>query len=121
MCPLLEIGLTDLSKSGGHVPPHGPLACDGPAYGLLFPRTAICTRKLFSVVCKGPRQKDQGKKLSYEIRLLIYFKQNQTYTKRVFISAGYEVSHLHSINSSEFHCAVYLELKCILKENWALV
>ena len=28
--PLVEIGLTDLTKSGGHGPP-GPLACDGPA------------------------------------------------------------------------------------------
>ena len=28
--PLVKIGLTDLPKSGGHMPP-GPPACDGPA------------------------------------------------------------------------------------------
>ena len=29
--PLVEIGLTDLTKSGEHVPPRAP-TCDGPAY-----------------------------------------------------------------------------------------
>ena len=38
MCPppLVEIGLTDLPKSGGHVPPPAPpLACDRPEYNIV--------------------------------------------------------------------------------------
>ena len=39
--PLVEIGLTDLAKSGGHVPPWPP-ACDGPDYYDLLMNFLLC-------------------------------------------------------------------------------
>ena len=45
--PLVEIGLTDLTKSGGHEPP-GPPACDGP--GMYQPNQLFIGQKIVTYI-----------------------------------------------------------------------